>query len=430
MVWPRILTALILVLLLVNGVYRSGNSTDFDDYYQASKRFIEKSDIYAFEDIDRARSQFTKIEDLFLPENSAILDKLINQTGSYIYPPTFAFLLIPLGFLEYSTASLIFFMINFIALIGSLYLAYELYGKKLSPTTWNWSLFFGLLINFRFLENHTNNNQVGFILIFLILLSVWSDKNWLSGILLALAIAIKLTPAIFLVYFFWKKKYSVIAYTSVFLVAWAILPGLYDWDLNLRYIGNWNEMVLQSAMKSPIFRAWKNNQSMIATLAKYFIPMADPINQSTYKMPWLVLDMKTVQYVFYFIGSIFGFSLIFKMYSRTRKVTSIQLLAMLFILSVIFSGISWIHSFTFMLFPILFLVAEYIDGGMSKMQKILFWLGIIILSMPNRNIVGSEIESLFLMLSFILYGSVILYILTFEYMDYEDSTDATYERKI
>ena len=57
-------------------------------------------------------------------------------------------------------------------------------------------------------------------------------------------------------------------------------------------LGNWYELVLNNAMKNPAFRSWKNNQSLIATIAKYFMVGADPLNQALFAMPFVSLGAK------------------------------------------------------------------------------------------------------------------------------------------
>jgi hypothetical protein len=416
----KICIGFLFLFLAWNGVSRSSNSSDFQDYYSASQLFMTGEDIYAFEDIVKAKSQIHSFEDIFKSEMAPLLEKLMNQTGSYIYPPTFAFLLIPISILEYPTASLLFSLINFFSLVISCYIIFKYFQPKIAQNTLLLASLLALLLNFRFLENHVNNNQVGFLLLLLIMISITTKKNFVSGICLSLAIIIKLTPAVFLVYFFWKRRWSAIIYTFLFLGFWFLLPGIFYWDYNLKNWMNWNEMVLQSVMKTPVFRAWKNNQSMIATLGKYFVEFADPINQANFKMPWIKLEQETVSKIFNGIFVLFGFLLLHLLYKArilAKYASDARVISALFILSVIFSGISWIHTFCFFLFPILYLCVEYLQGGMSKWNKLLFFLGSILIILPNRNFVGSEIESFLLMVSVLLYAGISYFILLVFYQE-------------
>lgn len=416
----KICIGFLFLFLAWNGISRYTNSTDFQDYYSASQMFMTGEDIYAYEDIAKAQGKIQSLEDIFKPEMAPLLDKLMNQTGSYIYPPTFAFLLIPISIFSYPTASLVFSILNFISLVFAFYLMIQYFKPSTNQNTLIVACLLALVLNFRFLENHVNNNQVGFFLILLVMLSLSTKRNYLSGFFLSLAIIIKLTPAIFLVYFFWKRRYSALLYTSIFLGFWFLLPGVFYWEYNLNNWINWNEMVLQSVMKTPVFRAWKNNQSMIATLAKYFIEFADPINQANYKMPWIKMNPESVIRIFNGIFVVFGLLLLHLLYKArilAKYASDGRVISALFVLSVIFSGISWIHTFCFFLFPVIYLCIEYLEGGMSKWNKIIFWIASLLLILPNRNFVGEGFESMLLMFSVLLYAGILYFILLVFYQE-------------
>jgi glycosyltransferase involved in cell wall biosynthesis len=407
---PAILLSLFILYLFGNTIARSGSDSDFLDYYGAASRFSKSQDIYAFEEIQSAQGKIKTPEELFLPENAQLLDLLLHQAGGYIYPPSFAFLLIPFTNFSESTAALIFGLLNLICLLSSLVLIGQWMSEKINRENLVlWSCFLGLIFSFRFLENHTNNNQVAFLLMFLVLASIRWKNPIGSGILLSLAIVIKLTPAVFLFYFFWKREYTKLLATFLFLGVWIFLPGIYDWDLNLKYLQNWNELVLQSAMKTPLFRAWKNNQSLIATLAKYFMDFADPINQPMYRMPWVQLSQSTVYAIFYSFIGILGIPLVWKSYFSKLKLSDEQMVSLLFIIAVIFSGIAWIHSFSFLLFPFIFLASEFLSKNFSKNQKNVYLIASISLIFINRGLIGNFIESFFLMSSIYLYYGFFFY---------------------
>jgi hypothetical protein len=58
-----------------------------------------------------------------------------------------------------------------------------------------------------------------------------------------------------------------------------------------------------------------------------------------------------------------------------------------------------------------------LQGGMSKWNKLLFFLGSILIILPNRNFVGSEIESFLLMVSVLLYAGISYFILLVFYQE-------------
>jgi hypothetical protein len=401
--YSYILFYFLLLILFVQGIKKANQKSDFQDYYSASKLFVEKKDLYNQSTLTNLKSD-VKLDDLFKPENLLLLEKLKGNIGTYIYPPLFAFLLIPFSFLNYEIASVLFVSLNFICLLISLFLCSRFFSSKRIYTI----LFITILISFKFLENHVVNNQVAFILLALVLFSVYTKNSILSGLSLSLAIWIKITPAIFLLYFLLQKDFRKIGYTFVFGIFWMLLPSLFSHEYNFASLLSWKELILDNAMKNPEFRSWKNNQSLIATLAKYFLPNADILNQSQMGLPFFDLTKQTLQYLFYTVSVL----IVYPFLKQSLNIKDrFQTLSILFLLSILFSGISWIHSFVFLLFPIFYLT--YLIFETDQIPKIKYsYIAISIsLVLLNKTFLGSNIESFLLMFSYLLYLSLAYYII-------------------
>lgn len=397
---------LLLVLLasiLIMGIGKSKNKSDFQDYYTASQKIYQRQDIYNLTLLKELKQTMTW-KDVFKPEGIRKLNLLKGNIGTYIYPPFFAFSLIPLTSLfSYPTASILFMCFNFLCLLGSLYICIKLLDlKSFLPI-----LPVGILLNFRFLESHVNNNQIAFVLIFLILLAIYLDKPLISGFLLALATVIKLTPAIFILYFLMRKKYLTICFFLIGVTFWLFLPSILGFEYHFKMLTNWYELVLQSAMKNPVFRAWKNNQSLMATIAKYFLAGADPINQSNFSMPFFVIGEKLARGLSFLMSSSLVLYLMFQDY---RKKNDPLMISGLFILSVVLSGISWIHSFSVLLFPTFYMlqiVHNQKNVPYKKWQPTIGYAILVLLT--ARQVSGKYLENLTLMYSIFLYTSIFLF---------------------
>ncbi len=385
-------------ILAVQGFLKSGEKSDFGDYFQASKYFYEKKDLYNKNFLKSLQTEI-KPEEIFKAENLEKLEMLKGNVGTYIYPPVFAFLLIPLGFLDYSVASAIFLVINLAFLYGCFYyLKLNFDSEKFSQIS-----FLTLLIGFKFFENHVANNQVAFVLLFLCIYSLFSKNEILSGLAIAVAIWIKLTPAIFLVYFLFQKEYKKIFYCAIFGVLILFLPSIYSHDYNIASLIDWKELVLDKAMKNPEFRSWKNNQSLISTLAKYFLPNADLLNQSEHGLPILNLSKESLKLLFYFLSALIFLPIgIYFLKNKNKE----KMISILFILSVVFSGISWIHSFVFLLFPIFYLLKIFLETKQEKYFSYFFYLVLILSIFINKSLIGQKMESKLLMFSYLLYLSL------------------------
>ncbi|TGL58781.1 glycosyltransferase family 87 protein [Leptospira sarikeiensis] len=417
---PIFIFILFLGILFANGFSRTGQSSDFSDYYEASRNFKLGKDLYSLDALSEVVKDFEsgklKIDQIFDPEVFFRIKAKVENVGSYIYPPTFAFLLIPISHFEFETASAIFFTINFFALIGSLFLIGRLLGKEKA------FLFLSavLLLCLRFVENHQNNNQVGFLLLFLILISISVQKDWLSGLVLSLAIVIKITPAAFLFYFLYKKRPMVILYTILFAMGWIALPALYDPEFTWKMNQTWYDLVLDKYMKSPALRAWKNNQSLNSTLSKYFLPYSDLLNQGRFGMPFISLTVNQVKAISAILSLGIAGPYLYKVYKGASEGF---VLSGLFFFSIIFSGISWIHAFVFLLFPTAFALSKlwpkeeepFVQWNLWKEKFLehrsstIFVLVSFLVLIMNRSFIGNIAEEAILMFSFLLYTSLIQY---------------------
>lgn len=401
-----ILTALLLILLVIS-VSRSNQKSDFLDYYHAAERWGTGENLYRFDVAFELQTKIKSMEDLFQPENLHLLSALQNETATYIYPPLFSFLLIPFTYLSEPNASLVFELLSWLSLLGILYLVFQ--NKELSNTNSKFPyllVFAALVFNFRFLESHIQNNQVGLILILLVLVSITVKSHWQSGLLLALAVSIKITPLVFLFVFVYEKKYIRIFWFFLGILVWNALPLLYHWDYTIQMTDEWLTEVLGNAFSNPLLRSWKNNQSLSSTLAKYFVSGADMMNQPTYGMPFTNLSLSTLKIIQLFFMVLFGIPLLLLWRKKSKKW---EIISLLFLISALFSGISWVHSYIICLIPIYFILDRVTNT--ENNQKELYIL-LFILSLPllaHRTFVGSKIEAALSMFSVLFYTTSLLY---------------------
>ncbi|TGN19751.1 glycosyltransferase family 87 protein [Leptospira idonii] len=404
----KFLFIILVLFFLGNGLTRTHQKSDFLDYYHASQRWETKENLYKFDVAAELSQKVTTWEELFLPANASLLDALQNQTATYIYPPLFSFLLIPLGKLSPEIASGIHSFINWLALLGIFYLLSkgEKFGFK--PKFNYWVFVLVILTNFRYLESHIQNNQVGILLVFLVLASLLSKNDIVSGLTLALATSIKVTPAVFIVLFLYEKRIKALLWFFLGMILWNALPLLYDFDYTLTMTKEWITQVLGNALSNPLLRSWKNNQSLPSTLAKYFISGADFVNQPLYRLPFADLSLNTVKTIQLIIILIFGAPILLLLKRPDRKW---ELASLLFLASCLFSGISWIHSFVICIFPMYFLISHFLTYEWSKRERNTFLVIASLVLLTHRSVVGSVMENVFLMFSVLFYLNAALYIL-------------------
>lgn len=401
-----VLTVFVLILLALS-VSRSKQKSDFLDYYHAAERWGTGENLYRFDVAFELQTKIKTMEDLFRPENLHLLSALQNETATYIYPPLFSFLLIPFTYLSEPNAALVFEILSLLSLVLILYLIFQ--NKELSnrKSAFPYLILLATLVfNFRFIESHIQNNQVGFLLILLVLLSLTIRSHALSGLLLALAVSIKITPLVFLFVFVYEKKYQRILWFLLGMFLWNALPLLYNFDYTIQMTTEWLTEILGNAFSNPLLRSWKNNQSLSSTLAKYFVSGADMINQPSYGMPFINLSLSSLKIIQLLFMVLFGVPLLLLWRKENKKW---EIISLLFLVSALFSGISWIHSFIICLVPIYFIL--YRTAHKENNQKEMYIL-LLILSLPivaHRTFVGSKIEAALSMYSILFYTTSVLY---------------------
>jgi len=80
---------------------------------------------------------------------------------------------------------------------------------------------------------------------------IWRRREKLGAVWLGLAIAVKITPGLFLPFFLWKRQWRVFAYTSAVTILWIILPALWMGPTSWwQHQQKWNQVALSIARDS------------------------------------------------------------------------------------------------------------------------------------------------------------------------------------
>lgn len=153
----------------------------------------------------------------------------------YIYPLLLAFVFVPLTYVPEFVLHTSWYLVNVACLLSSGYLMLRLtqpFSLANSREKIFFSLFLGVLISFSAIQNSLLNGQVNPVVLFCCVMFFYtyqreSESNrWKSCIWLALAIAIKLTPAVLLGFYLVRKKFSFIFYTILLTVFFMLLPAV------------------------------------------------------------------------------------------------------------------------------------------------------------------------------------------------------------
>lgn len=166
----------------------------------------------------------------------------------YIYPPIFAFLLIPLAIMPYGLSNFVWYCLGVFALIFSTVVILNTIDEdKTYRNTVKLAFLFLLIliVAFNALQNNFLNGQANlFILLFCILFyKFWKKGSWIAaGVCLAIAISVKITPFPILLFLLIKRDYRTLAASIVaaalLLVVPSIVCGLDSSSILREYVRN------------------------------------------------------------------------------------------------------------------------------------------------------------------------------------------------
>lgn len=139
------------------------------------------------------------------------------------YPPAFAFLFAPLVPLPMAIAASIWFWLNLALSAGAAVLAARTVEDDAARRSRRRRVILPYFLAAPVVISNLETGQVNIVIVFLVCMTLLlhrQGKDLLAGGILGTVIAIKLTPALFLPYFAWKRAPRVLAGAAAGLVLW------------------------------------------------------------------------------------------------------------------------------------------------------------------------------------------------------------------
>lgn len=209
--------AVVSVILLIQSYGKATRDSgyDFTSYIYASALLAEQQNPY---------------------DPGAVLKKKTDYPKPpfpYIYPLTAAFLLTPFNYIPYQVSVVIWFIGGLISLLVTIHVLSNsaskdksFFHKRTGFPVFS-ALIILLLINI--IQNNFLNGQINFVILLLLVLcyrSYAKGSSITAAFLLALAVSIKLTPALFLLYFLINREYKLVLFSLIFIPVLILLPYL------------------------------------------------------------------------------------------------------------------------------------------------------------------------------------------------------------
>ncbi len=193
----------------------------------------------------------------------------IHKQFNYPNPPIMAVLLWPISELvtiHPLLGALVWFYIK-VAMAAYCLLAVFRLIETLEKPFPAWAKLLTVVLSIRPILGDLTHGNVNIFILFLVVASLSNfskGRDLRAGLFLALAIACKVTPALFAAYFVWKRAGRVLAGTGIGLVAFFfVVPAIFlGWDTNLRALTSWIEVMILPFITGNVITSEHNNQSL------------------------------------------------------------------------------------------------------------------------------------------------------------------------
>jgi hypothetical protein len=224
------------------------------------------------------------------------------DTG-YPNPPLLAIVLYPLAALPALPGAMAWFFIKAVMIWWVLYWCINLATGPGRPLP---LLAAGLvlLVVARPMAGDLQHGNVNILIIFLVAAGLWCfahRRDIPAGLLFALATAFKVTPALFLVYFAWKRQWKLLAAAAAGLALFLlILPGLVlGMRRNIELLDSWRTAMIMPYLTRNHVETRQHNQSIPGVVHRLLtdsggIQLKD---QSIRRVNLASLDTRTAQWI-------------------------------------------------------------------------------------------------------------------------------------
>jgi hypothetical protein len=152
----------------------------------------------------------------------------------FTYPPIFAFLMLPFVSVPIWLATLIWYGVTLICTVlccwACEHLAVRMFPGRWSDRQREWLRLWGILVSLKFILAVYEDQAYDFLVLPMTLfgiLALTDRRDFLAGLSLGAAAALKVTPLIFLPYLIFKRRFAAAGIFIIALVLFSFLPDLF-----------------------------------------------------------------------------------------------------------------------------------------------------------------------------------------------------------
>lgn len=217
-----LLIAAAVAIVALLGLVFVRNLTDFSVYYAAGRSLISgRTDLYS---PDFARG--------------VVMD--------YRYLPFFILVFAPLSLLPYTLAAYVWHLLNTLAIVVAVISIASIYSEESYRRAKVWSVaFFTVAPYFVMALDYGNVQLIVTALMFAGLALALRRRDLPAAMLLAIAVTVKIVPALTLVYFAITRRFRLVGFVIIIIAALNLLPSVYFGTAgNRELVGRWYEHVI------------------------------------------------------------------------------------------------------------------------------------------------------------------------------------------
>jgi hypothetical protein len=282
----------------------------------------------------------------------------IAERYNYPNPPIMALLLFPLAKLPPLAAALVWFYLKVALTLLALHWVFQLVEETGRPFP-AWARALTVLLSLRPIIDDLQHGNVNLFILFLVLAALTAyqrGRDGLAGVVLALSIACKVTPALFIAYFLWKRAWRVLAGCTLglLLFLWpGIVPELIlGHEENQQQLLSWYRGMVQPFVVEGKVTSEHNNQSLpglvarLATASPSFSTYIDNQYTPTEYHNLLSLTMAQARWLVKACMGLFALLVLWKCRTPTQPRQSWRLAAEFAVVSLgmlLFSERTWKH---------------------------------------------------------------------------------------
>lgn len=200
----------------------------------------------------------------------------------YMYLPTTGIYFAPLLVLERNPSLALRYAVAVGCLVVTIMLFHRMLCATSNPSAWS-RLLIGMgagALTLQFILNDLDDGGPHLILLGMLacaIYAIWVGRERLGAIILGFAITLKITPALFVVLFLWKRQWRLASHTVLATVFWIVLPILYMgptswWD----HHAEWTKNAVLSVLDRQVEGRQENelqkaNLSLRHTMLRYLV---------------------------------------------------------------------------------------------------------------------------------------------------------------